>query len=90
MIYCKTKNGKIVEVFESNSQEIAEMNGFTTPCDKEIVQILDGSYKFADEVTEDDFLPSLAEVKAEKMFTLRSLNGETGSGIICGSGSGAP
>lgn len=72
MIYCKTKNGKIVEVFESNNQEIAEMNGFTTPCDKEIVQIRDGSYKFADEVTEADFLPTQAELNAEKIEQLKA------------------
>ena len=73
MIYVKEENGKIVEVFETNDQELAELNGFTTPCDREIVQVHDGSYKFADEVTEEDFLPTLAEVKESKINELKSI-----------------
>ena len=72
MRYCKVENGKIVEVFQTDSEEIAKLNGYTTPCEKEIVQIRDGTYKFADEVTEADFLPSLEEVKAEKITEIKT------------------
>lgn len=76
MIYCKTENGIIVEVFETDNQELAELNGFTTPCEREIVRIHDGSYKFADETTEEDFLPTLEEVKQDKIAELKSIRDE--------------
>ena len=72
MIYIKEENGKIVEIFETTSQELAEANGYTTSCDREIVKVRNG-YKFADEVTEADFLPSLDEVKADKIAELKSI-----------------
>lgn len=73
MIYCKTENGKIVEVFETDDEELAKLNGYTTPCDKEIVKVYDGSYKFADETTDEDFLPSLEAVKKNKIIELKML-----------------
>lgn len=72
MIFCKKENGEIVEVFETDDEEIAKLNGFTTPCEKEIVKVRNG-YKFADEVTEADFLPSLDELKADKIADLKSI-----------------
>ena len=73
MIYCRERNGKIVEVFETNDEEMARLNGFTTPCDREIVQVYDGSYKYADEVTDADFLPTIEEVKASKIAELKAI-----------------
>lgn len=74
MIYCKLDDdGKILEVFETSDQEMAKINGYTTPCDREIVQVYNGSYKFADEVTDADFLPSLDELKANKITELKSI-----------------
>lgn len=70
MIFCKKENGEIVEVFETDDEEIAKLNGFTIPCEKEIVKVRNG-YKFADEVTEADFLPSLDEMKADKIAELK-------------------
>lgn len=73
MVYCKTdSDGKILEVLEGD-EEFARANGFTEPCHRKIVQVYNGSYKFADEVTEADFLPSLDEVKAEKIAELKML-----------------
>ena len=73
MIYCKTdSNGKILEVLEGD-EEFARANGYTEPCNREIVQVYNGSYKFADEVTDADFLPSLDEVKADKIAELKSI-----------------
>ena len=73
MIYCKTdSNGKILEVLEGD-EEFAMANGFTEPCHRKIVQVYNGSYKFADEVTDVDFLPSLDEVKADKIAELKSI-----------------
>ena len=72
MKYCKVENGKITEVFETDCQELAELNGYTTPCEREIVQVYDRSYKFADEVTPEDFKPTLNEAKASKIDELKS------------------
>lgn len=73
MIYYKTdNNGKITEVFEGD-EELAILDGFDVHPSREIVQVYNGSYKFADEVTEADFLPSLGEVKAEKIAELKML-----------------
>ena len=72
MQYCKIIDGHITEVFETNDEEIARLNGYTTPCERKIAQVYDGSYKFADETTPDDFKPSLAEVKAAKIEYLKS------------------
>ena len=67
MVYCKVENGKIIEVFETEDEEFARLNGYDTPCDREIIQVHDGSYKFADEVTDADFMPTLDEVKQNKI-----------------------
>ena len=72
MIYVKEENGKIVEIFETNSQELAEANGFTTPCAREIIKTHNG-YKYADEVTDADFLPTLEESKESKISELKSI-----------------
>lgn len=72
MIYCKVEDGKILEVFKTDDEEIAKLNGYTTPCEREIVKVYDGSYKFADEVTPEDFKPTLNEVKASKIEYLKS------------------
>lgn len=71
MKYCKVENGKITELFETDDAELAELNGYTTPCDREIVQVHDGSYKFADEVTDADFLPTQEELNAEEVVRLK-------------------
>ena len=71
MKYCKVENGKITEVFETDDEEIARLNGYTTPCDREIVQVHNGSYKFADEVTDADFLPTQEELNAEEVARLK-------------------
>ena len=71
MIYVKEENGKIIEVFETNSREMAEANGFTTPCEREVVKVHNG-YKYADEVTDADFLPTQAELNAEEIERLKA------------------
>ena len=71
MKYCKVENGKITEVFETDDEEIAKLNGYTTPCDREIMQVHNG-YKFADEVTDADSLPTQEELNAEEVERLKS------------------
>lgn len=90
MIYCKTDdNGKIIKVMETSDEDLAKANGFTEPCNREIVQVYNGNYKFADETTEDDFKPSLDEVKTNKINELKSIRDaeevepvQTGKGIF--------
>ena len=73
MIYCKTdENGKISKVLETSDKEIAILNGYSTPCDREIVQVRDGSYKFANEVTSEDFMPTQKEINETKIARLKS------------------
>ena len=72
MIYYKLKDGRISQILETEDKELAKANDYI-PCEKEIVQVYNGSYKFADEVTDADFLPSLDEVKANKISELKSI-----------------
>lgn len=72
MKYCKVdEHGNITNVFETDDEEIAKLNGYETPCDREIVEVYNGSYKFKDETTEDDFKPSAEDIKNDKIFALK-------------------
>jgi len=70
MRYYKTdNNGKITDVVDTTDAEWAEREGYRN--DKEVVQVYDGSFKFADETTEDDFKPPLSIVKENKISELK-------------------
>ena len=72
MIYYKVdENGKIISVLETDDEEIAKLNGYDTPCEREIVMTNRG-YKFKDEATEDDFKPTQEELNAEKIERLKA------------------
>lgn len=70
MQYIKTENNKIISVMETTDAELAEINGYVLS-EKEVVQIHNGSYKFADDVTEDDFKPTQKELDAEEISRLK-------------------
>ena len=70
MRYYKTdNNGIITDVVDTTDAEWAEHEGYRN--DKEVVQVYDGSFKFADETTEDDFKPPLSIVKENKISELK-------------------
>lgn len=70
MIYYKLKDGKISQVLETEDEELAQRSGYC--CDREIVQVYNGGYMFADEATPADFLPSLNDVKLNKINQLKA------------------
>ena len=70
MRYYKTgNNGKITDVVDTTDAEWAEHEGYRN--DKEVVQVYDGSFKFLEETTEDDFKPPLSIVKENKISELK-------------------
>lgn len=72
MKYYKTDDdGKIISVVDTTDAEWAEREGYRN--DKEVVQVYDGSFKFADETTEDDFKPPLSIVKENKISELKGI-----------------
>ena len=73
MIYCKVnEDGEIKSVLETSDEELAKANGYTEPCNRKIVQVNDGSYKFADETTMEDFLQRLSDIKDDKILELKA------------------
>lgn len=72
MVYYKTnKDGVITDVVSTTDVEWAERNGYIN--DRAVVQVYDGSFKFADKTTEDDFKPPLNELKASKIAELKAI-----------------
>ena len=73
MIYCRTdENGNIISLFETNNKELAKLNGYDTPCEREIVQVYNGTYKFAEDVTEEDFKPTQKQINETEIARLKS------------------
>lgn len=74
MIFVKTdENDNILSMFETDDMEAVTLNGYTESdqCTRRIVQIHDGTYKFANKTTPSDFLPTLDEVKNTKLLELK-------------------
>ena len=70
MRYYKEKDGKITEIVDTTDTEWAEREGYRN--DREVVQVHDGSFKFVDETTEDDFKPTQEEINAREIERLKA------------------
>lgn len=72
MRYYKTNgNGTITNVVDTTDEEWAIRNGYSN--DREVVRVYDGSFKFVDETTEDDFKPPLNILKGNKISELKGI-----------------